>query len=51
MKKMAKVLAAEGCHFQFVFARYAGHISRNVKQETMPEPLELLWHDYQPVAK
>jgi enterochelin esterase family protein len=48
---MAKVLAAKGYHFQFVFTRNAGHIDRNVKQQTMPESLEWLWHDYQPVAR
>jgi hypothetical protein len=28
---MAKVLAAKGCHYQFIFARNAGHIDRAVK--------------------
>ena len=50
-ENMAKVLAAKGYHYQFVFARNAGHVDSRVKQQTMPEALEWLWHDYQPVAK
>ena len=50
-ENMAKVLAAKGYHYQFVFARNAGHTDRGVKQQTLPEALEWLWHDYQPVTK
>ena len=50
-ENMAKVLADKGYHYQFVFARNAGHTDRNVKQQTLPEALEWLWHDYQPVTK
>ncbi len=50
-ENMAKVLAAQGYHYQFVFARNAGHTDRGVKQQTLPEALEWLWHDYQPVTK
>jgi enterochelin esterase-like enzyme len=50
-ENMAKVLAAKGYHYQFVFARNAGHTDRNVKQQTLPEALEWLWQDYKPVAK
>lgn len=46
---MAKVLAAKGYHYQFVFARNAGHTDRAVKQQTLPEALEYLWQGY-PVA-
>jgi iron(III)-enterobactin esterase len=45
---MARVLAAKGYHYQFVFARNAGHVDRNVKQQTLPEALEWLWKDYKP---
>src|SRR5207302_1723799 len=31
---MANVLAAKGYHYQFVFARNAGHVDRAVKQQT-----------------
>jgi iron(III)-enterobactin esterase len=48
-ENMAKVLAAKGYHYQFIFARNAGHTDRNVKQQTLPEALEYLWHGY-PIA-
>ena len=50
-ENMAKVLAAKGYHYQFVFARNAGHGDRGVKQQTLPEALEWLWRDYQPARK
>ena len=43
---MAKVLAAKGYHYQFVFARNAGHTDRTVKQQTLPEALEYIWQGY-----
>jgi enterochelin esterase family protein len=48
-ENMAKVLAAKGYHYQFVFARNAGHTDRTVKQQTLPEALEYLWQGY-PIA-
>ena len=45
-ENMAKVLAAKGYHYQFVFARNAGHGDRAVKAQTTPEALEYLWHGY-----
>ena len=45
-ENMAKVLAAKGYHYQFVFARNAGHTDRSVKQQTLPEALEYLWQGY-----
>jgi hypothetical protein len=45
-EKMAKVLAAKGYHYQFVFARNALHVDRAVKQQTLPEALEWLWRGY-----
>jgi len=50
-ENMAKVLADKNYHYQFVFARNAGHTDGRVKQQTLPEALEWLWHDYQPVTK
>ena len=47
-ENMAKVLAAKGYHYQFVFARNAGHTDRTVKQQTLPEALEYLWRGYRP---
>jgi hypothetical protein len=49
-ENMAKVLAAKNYHYQFIFARNAGHTDRAVKQQTLPEALEWLWKDY-PAAK
>lgn len=43
---MAKVLAAKGYHYQFVFARNAGHTDRAVKRQTLPEALEYVWRGY-----
>jgi enterochelin esterase-like enzyme len=48
-ENMAGVLAAKGYHYQFVFARNAGHTDRAVKQQTLPEALEYIWQGY-PVA-
>jgi iron(III)-enterobactin esterase len=45
-ENMAKVLAARGYHYQFVFARNAGHSDRNVKRQTLAEALEWLWRGY-----
>jgi enterochelin esterase-like enzyme len=45
-EQMAKVLAAKGYHYQFVFARNAGHTDRAVKAQTLPEALEYLWQGY-----
>jgi len=50
-ERMARVLAAKGSHYQFVFARNAGHTDRSVKQQTLPEALEWLWQDYKPTTK
>jgi enterochelin esterase-like enzyme len=43
---MARVLAAKGYHYQFVFARNAGHVDHAVKEQTLPEALEYLWRGY-----
>jgi enterochelin esterase family protein len=45
-EKMAKVLADKGYHYQFVFARNAGHTDGAVKRQTLPEALEYLWQGY-----
>jgi enterochelin esterase-like enzyme len=47
-ENMAKVLAAKGYHYQFVFARNAVHVDHGVRQQTLPEALEYLWQDYRP---
>jgi iron(III)-enterobactin esterase len=48
-ENMAKVLAAKGYHYQFVFARNCGHCDRSVKEQTLPAALEFLWKGY-PIA-
>ena len=45
-EQMAKVLAAKGYHYQFVFARNAVHVDRAVRLQTMPEALEYVWAGY-----
>jgi enterochelin esterase-like enzyme len=45
-ERMAKALAAKGYHYQFVFARNAGHVDGGVKYQTLPEALEWLWKGY-----
>jgi iron(III)-enterobactin esterase len=50
-ENMARVLAAKNYHYQFVFARNAGHVDGRTKQQTLPEALEWLWKDYKPATK
>jgi enterochelin esterase-like enzyme len=45
-ENMARVLAAKGYHYQFVFARNAGHTDHAVKAQTLPEALEYVWEGY-----
>jgi iron(III)-enterobactin esterase len=45
-ENMARVLAVKGYHYQFVFARNAGHTDRAAKEQTLPEALEWLWRGY-----
>jgi iron(III)-enterobactin esterase len=45
-ERMAKVLAAKGYPYQFVFAENAGHVDRAVRMQTLPEALEYVWQGY-----
>ena len=45
-ENMAKVLADKGYHYQFIFARNAGHVDRGVRQQTLAEALEYIWQGY-----
>lgn len=45
-ERMARALADKGYHYQFVFARNAGHCDGPVKQQTLPEALEYVWKGY-----
>jgi hypothetical protein len=47
-ENMARVLAAKKYHYQFVFARNAGHVDRGVREQTLPEALEYVWRGYKP---
>jgi enterochelin esterase-like enzyme len=49
-ERMARVLAAKGYPYQFVFARNAGHVERAVLEQTLPEALTWLWRGYAPMA-
>ncbi|HEV8604794.1 MAG TPA: alpha/beta hydrolase-fold protein [Tepidisphaeraceae bacterium] len=50
-ERMAKVLAEKGYHYQFVFAKNAGHCDGGVKQQTLPEALEYVWRGYKGEGK
>lgn len=43
---MAQVLASKHYHYQFVFAKNAGHVDRATKAQTLPEALEYVWQGY-----
>jgi iron(III)-enterobactin esterase len=45
-ENMAKVLAAKGYTYQFLFVKNAGHCDRAMKEQTLPEALEYVWRDY-----
>lgn len=45
-ENMAKVLAAKGYHYQFVFSQNCGHTDRAVKVQSLPEALEYIWAGY-----
>jgi len=45
-ERMAKVLAAKGYPYQFVFAENAVHVDRFTREQTLPEALEYLWMGY-----
>lgn len=47
-ENMARALAVKGYHYQFVFARNAGHVDRAVKMQTLPAALEWVWKGYRP---
>jgi iron(III)-enterobactin esterase len=45
-ERMAKALADKRYHYQFVFARNAGHCDGATKQQTLAGALEYLWQGY-----
>ncbi len=44
--RMATVLRAKGYHYQYVYARNAGHVDGAVRMQTLPEALEWTWRGY-----
>ena len=42
-ENMARVLAAKGYHYQFTFARNAGHCDGPTKLQTLPQAIEWTW--------
>lgn len=49
-QRMAAVLKAKGYHYQFVYAKNAGHVDAKVINQTLPQALEYLWKGY-PIQK
>jgi len=49
--RMAEVLRAKGYHYQFIYAKAAGHTDGKVIAQTYPQALEYVWKDYKPVTK
>lgn len=47
--RMANVLKAKGYHYQFIFAKAAGHTDHRVIAQTLPQALEYVWKGY-PIA-
>ena len=43
---MAKVLAAKGYHYQFIFSCNATHVDGPTVAQTLPEALEWVWNGY-----
>jgi enterochelin esterase-like enzyme len=45
-QRMAAALKAKSYHYQYVFAKGAGHVDRAVVAQTLPLALEWLWRGY-----
>jgi enterochelin esterase-like enzyme len=45
-QRMAAALKEKGYHYQYVFAKNAGHTDRKVYDQTLPEALEWMWQGY-----
>jgi enterochelin esterase family protein len=45
-ENMARALAARGYHYQFVFAKNAGHVDHATRLQAFPEALEYVWQGY-----
>jgi enterochelin esterase family protein len=49
--RRADALKTKGCHYQLIYAKGVGHTDGKVIAQTLPQALEFLWQDYQPVTK
>ena len=45
-QRMAAVMKAKGYHYQFVYAKGAGHTDGKVTAQTLPQALEYVWQGY-----
>lgn len=45
---MAAVLKAMEYHYQFVFARWSGHVNGRFVRQSLPQALEWVWKGYKP---
>jgi iron(III)-enterobactin esterase len=45
-QRLAGVLKEKGYHYQFVYAKNAGHVDAKVISQTLPQALEYVWQDY-----
>jgi hypothetical protein len=43
---MVAALKEKGYHYQYVFAKNAGHTDAKVYDQTLPEALEWVWRGY-----
>ena len=50
-KAMTAVLKDKGYHYQFVYAKAAGHTDGKVIAQTYPQALEWVWQGYKPVIR
>ena len=48
-QRLAGVLKNKGYHYQFVYAKNAGHVDGKVIAQTLPQALEYVWQGY-PIA-
>jgi enterochelin esterase-like enzyme len=48
-ENMAAILKAKGYHYQFVYAKGAGHTDSKAIAQTLPQALEYVWRGYHPI--
>jgi enterochelin esterase-like enzyme len=50
-ERLAGVLKNKGYHYQFVYAKNAGHVDSKVIAQTLPQALEYVWQGYPNAGK